>query len=298
MREKDKSWLNKPYYFNDDKQFQLVISFGLGFVTFLFLVLLRPGNATEFDIKINPYAFRLVYGIISTTVLLFYFFVFTKRFPKYYKNETWTIGKHLFNIFCVMLTCGILNAVYSKYVLTDDFFHRNTGYLGILIQSITYGVFPTIIYIYFDEKNRLKKVTKATKNVMDAKKNKRSNRLPLNNNKKVTIVATNKKDKLSFRLSSLLYITSDTNYACFFIRDKNGLLKEYILRVPLKVVQTHLEGFENIIRCHKSYIINSNYVKKISGNARGLYLHIKDLDNPIPVSRKFSQEQLENFISL
>ncbi len=93
-------------------------------------------------------------------------------------------------------------------------------------------------------------------------------------------------------MDDLIYITSQGNYASFYIKEKNGLVKEKILRVTLQKINTDLEPFSRIIRCHKSYIVNTAYVTDITGNARGYLLKINCINFSIPVSRSFSKKSL------
>jgi len=43
----------------------------------------------------------------------------------------------------------------------------------------------------------------------------------------------------------------------------------------------------NIVRCHRSYLVNINAIKSVSGNAQGLKLQLKNTEQIIPVSRKY-----------
>ena len=51
--------------------------------------------------------------------------------------------------------------------------------------------------------------------------------------------------------------------------------------------QVHFQGDENIIRCHKSFIVNRNEIETVNGNARSLFLMMKARDIEIPVSHSF-----------
>lgn len=42
-----------------------------------------------------------------------------------------------------------------------------------------------------------------------------------------------------------------------------------------------------LIRCHRSYIVNTSKIENISGNAQGLKLKLTDFDVLIPVSRSY-----------
>ena len=103
----------------------------------------------------------------------------------------------------------------------------------------------------------------------------------------------NRKEFIGFDINNLIYITSQGNYASFFLKKENSYdLKEEILRVTLSKIESNLKNYSSIIRCHKSYIINTSYIDDITGNARGYLLKSKFLSFEIPVSRKFSKNSL------
>ena len=70
-----------------------------------------------------------------------------------------------------------------------------------------------------------------------------------------------------------------------------GTEKE-LLRLTLLNFLEKVDPDKNIVRCHKSYIVNLDKVENVHGNARSLMLEIKGLDFEIPVSRSFPREQL------
>lgn len=284
------NWLKKPYYFNDSNKFKLTISFALGLFIFVFLVIFEPAGLNE--ITINSYLFRLIYGAILTFVLLFFFFVITKRFPNYYNNENWTVGKHILNIVGIMTVCALLNWIYTKNILTESLYKQHASFLIVFGQSMSIGMLPVLIFIYFDEKyhsNKYKLNLDRVENTLPIVKKPILNKL-------ITIYSTSKKDSIQFKINNLVYVTSEANYACFFIK-KEGKIKEYILRLPLQSVENELADFNQILRCHKSYIINTKYVLNISGNARGYYLHFNDVNHPIPVSRKIPKKELFSLLN-
>ena len=109
------------------------------------------------------------------------------------------------------------------------------------------------------------------------------------------IFAQNNKESIKIETKNLLYITSQGNYASFFVKDDKEI-KEKILRTTLAKIDNAFRDNPKIIRCHKSYIINTNYIEDITGNARGYLLSIKDVETTIPVSRNFSKQSLESFL--
>ena len=68
--------------------------------------------------------------------------------------------------------------------------------------------------------------------------------------------------------------------------DENTL-KKVTYRVTLSSLEIQLKEASSLIRCHRSYLVNLNKVKNISGNAQGLKLELINQSEIIPVSRNY-----------
>ena len=62
-------------------------------------------------------------------------------------------------------------------------------------------------------------------------------------------------------------------------------LKKVTYRVILSSFEVQLKEASNLVRRHRSYIVNLKKVKNISGNAQGLKLELINQSEIIPVSR-------------
>jgi len=117
----------------------------------------------------------------------------------------------------------------------------------------------------------------------------------------ITLVGDNKKEEFQLTLYDLLFITSEKNYASVFYLVEDQV-KEHLLRTTLTKIEEQTSKHKSIVRCHKSFIVNTNRVVKIQGNARSFLLKIKNPSNPknnflIPVSRNFPKELLFTLIN-
>lgn len=165
---------------------------------------------------------------------------------------------------------------------------KHINYFTFIYYTFLVSALPLIIFISFNEKNIRQKREETAKEINDFKNAKLEVNLPL---KIVIISSENNKESFSIEVEKLVYITSEGNYASFFIIENNEL-KEKILRVTLTKIESFLKDYDFIIRSHKSYIVNTKYVNKVTGNARGYLLKCNILDFYIPVSRKFSKKSL------
>jgi DNA-binding LytR/AlgR family response regulator len=92
--------------------------------------------------------------------------------------------------------------------------------------------------------------------------------------------------KFSTKRENLLYLESAENYINICYLNK-GKVSKYLLRDTLKKIEENFSGTE-IIRCHRSYMVNFEKVKVIRKDKDGLKL---EFDNPsvvdIPVSKTY-----------
>lgn len=154
------------------------------------------------------------------------------------------------------------------------------------------GIFPLVLFYIVDEKISRKRREKVVAKIKSEKNN-----FSIITSENTTLILTskNKKEKLTLLLSELVYITSEGNYTCIYTKTNNGL-KESILRNRLTNIYKDLELYSSLIRCHKSYIINTKYINDIQGNARGYILKSNDIPFDIPVSRNFPKLLLNYLI--
>lgn len=292
------SWLEKPYYFNSSLTFRLSVSLGIGIFTGLFIYILTPLEIDKVTQNLTLYS--VVCTIIVTSILLCYFFLITRVFPGYFNNKHWTIGRHIFTVLFLMISCITVFWIYNRF-LSGDRLLMVLNYSDVTRYTLKIGMFPLLLYLFIDERYGRYETTKVINKIKESNKQYEKEKIDSTNDVKplsqlITIHSYNLKDAITFDVSKLLYITSETNYACFFVYEKNSV-NEYIIRKSLTAIESDLKSYSYIVRCHKSYFVNSKYIKNIRGNSRGYYLNINFREEEIPVSRKFTKEDLELLIA-
>lgn len=134
-------------------------------------------------------------------------------------------------------------------------------YIGALLEAI---VFASILGVRFktlqeEKKESLQKIDELKRIVI-------KNHIVL-------------KDKTKVYISDLMYIKSEDHYLNIFT--SNG--KNHIVRGKLSDIKEELPP--NFIQCHRSYLVNSNFIKQKSYNSLKLLEKTE-----IPVSRSFKDE--------
>ena len=100
--------------------------------------------------------------------------------------------------------------------------------------------------------------------------------------------------RFSILLDDLLYLESSDNYVIVYYLDHTKVSK-FLIRNSLKNYEESL-GVPNLVRCHRSYIVNFDKVKIMRKEKEGLLL---ELDIPqqlsLPVSKTYVAAIIEAF---
>jgi TolB-like protein len=104
---------------------------------------------------------------------------------------------------------------------------------------------------------------------------------------KIVLIKSDTKEELKINLRKLLYIEAQENYSRIVWLD-NETVHEKLLRITLKKIEDQIDD-PAIIRCHRSFIINTNLNYKILGNSNGYRLKTKYFKQTIPISRSLGK---------
>ncbi len=103
--------------------------------------------------------------------------------------------------------------------------------------------------------------------------------------------------QLSVAKENLLYIESADNYICIWYQ-KNEMLKKQLLRITMKDISEQLAD-TNVVRCHRSYMVNLDLVKVMRREKENLFL---ELGVPglkeIPISKTYGENVLRRLVPI
>jgi tetratricopeptide (TPR) repeat protein len=105
---------------------------------------------------------------------------------------------------------------------------------------------------------------------------------------KIVVIKTDTKEELKINLNKLVYIEAQENYSNVVWTDDDKLF-EKLLRVTLKNIEAQISD-KSIVRCHRSFIINTKVRFTVLGNSNGYHLKSKLIKETIPISRPLGRE--------
>jgi len=280
-----KAWLFQPYpfYYSSIKSI-LGTAVILTVAVFLFNYIIVPFSYNFDEHRFSFLVISLFNGLLVGVVITASLFLLRITAPKSFRDEGWTIGKEIALWLALLLLIGIANFFLREliYVNPNNFSLRylvteivNTFIIGSFFAAI--AVMANYIYLLRTSAENSLKWNELIKTPPHSKSGK----------SQITITAPSEQDTLVFRSSDFFFAKSDGNYVEFMIKNENGTLSRKITRNTLANVEEQFSGYENIIKVHRSYIVNLQHVQSVNGNAQGYKLKLNKTNIKLPVSRTY-----------
>lgn len=216
-------------------------------------------------------------GVLVVVLSRWLMFVLSKYFTlNYLQFFAWVAAEVFF--------MAMFYAIFEKIYFGDE---RQFGHLlkiSMLNTALVLLLPYSAIWLYFsyrEKKHQLEQITLGNP-LPDQTKN----MIPFPDEKGIL--------RLSVKKENLLYLESSDNYVNIYYQHKEKISK-FLLRNTMKKMEELFQNTE-IIRCHRSYMVNFEKVKIIRKDKEGLQLEL-DLQSAldIPVSRSYFEKVMNTF---
>jgi hypothetical protein len=250
----------------------------------MILVLLQPFGINEVkstSLVLNAALYALV-TFVTTSINTF---LLPKLFPNVYREEKWTVGKEFLH-----MCWHLVPITFGNWLLTHWLYGVRLSWhtlFSFFWITFVVGIFPLWLNVLLKQQRLLKKYQAGASRLEEQLKQPeplpRPAVLPAN----IIFSSENGKEQFAVLPADLRFITSADNYVSIhFIKDHK--LAAHLLRNTLRKVEEVLAAHPRFFRCHRAYIVNLSVVEHVSGNAQGYKLHLKDVEELIPVSRNLN----------
>jgi len=247
------------------------------FVGYLLLNIFEPfwlydGNSKSRD---DVFVELSIAMFTAFVVMLLCEFVIRELFK--WKNMTFVqlVFWFLFEALLVSIFWLGIEIIEKKVVddLLDVWLLNAFGFVLIMV----FPYFAYIIYIrYLDEINSLRKIQ--AKQAVDQ-----------NPEKEFVIKDENEKNSIILNTQNLVYIKSADNYVDIVFIERESV-KSTLIRNTIKNLEPLFRD-SVILRCHRSYIVNTSFIQSAKKTSTGFMLNLKQVpDKEIPVSKSYSSE--------
>lgn len=256
--------------------FKIRTYFSISIGIFLFVLFFQPFNIQYFT---SNNQLLIIGGFASIIFLLLMFFLLAvpKIFPKPFKKNNVSADIFIHALMFVLQT--VASVFFIRYVgkVNATFF--------MVVKTTLICAIPLVV-LRIQAKHQL--LIDHLRLLVNERKE-LVGRINVNESKEIPVIEINSEQKnetLKLKLSDIILVNSADNYVN--IQYKNGdKIEKKIIRNTLKNIELLLKNYPEIIRCHRTYIINTSYVSKLSMSYKGYRLKMNFVEDEIPVSRQY-----------
>ncbi|HPT21523.1 MAG TPA: LytTR family DNA-binding domain-containing protein [Bacteroidales bacterium] len=238
-----------------------------GMFIFLFLFVFKPFGIADIKV-VKQFFISLGYGFVTIFVLFIFRFLFEPHFNK----DIWTLGKSILWDLVIVAAIGTANYFYVSVIFTQGFVFKYL--LFSLWTTLLVGSIPVTLS-YVIAYNRMYKTA-----LQEAA-------VPIEDvlwESEVTLRAGNPKNEFKTNPKNIVYLCSNDNYVTI-VTMKGDVQNKSTIRGTLKSAESELRKNNRFIRCHKCFIVNLDFVDKVTGHNQNMKIKLLSSGIEIPVSR-------------
>lgn len=269
--------LDKKYPFNDDLRTNLKIIFGIGLGMFLFLLFFQPFLPRNPDFN-NKLLILAGFGAITMVWMYWLRVAVPSFFPRIFKSGRWTFSKELALNFIFLVLNSVSFVFYARYVGGIKItFH--TTIIIVIMSLVVAAVLINVNELIF-LKSRIRDLSEPPEEATETGKNEEEK------DALIEFESENKTEYFQLYISQIVLVKSANNYIEVIYR-QNEKLHHRLIRNTMKNAEKLFAGYPSLIRCHRSCIINKNYIEKVSKDNVGLKITMIDYPQVVHVSRQY-----------
>lgn len=273
MKSSFKTYFLQPYPFYYQHNEKWVIALILFFMTLFFGYLFEPFNVYHPEHKMDYFWITVIHSTTPLAVVILFSLIPLGQDIE----ERWNLVREAILVSMFLLIVGIIqflirDLIYDnpdnwswRYLFEEI---RNTFLVGILFAAI-------LIPINFIRLN--------TKNNQKASLINKDNAIAQTD----TVIADDKTniivvDDLEFAIGDFVFAKAEGNYVAIYLSTETSI--RTLKRGTIKELELLLTDHQNIVKTHRSYFVNLDYIKNVKGNAQGYKLNLHDIYE-VPVAR-------------
>ncbi|MDX8337644.1 LytTR family transcriptional regulator DNA-binding domain-containing protein [Draconibacterium sp. IB214405] len=267
--------LNKKYPFNDNLKVNTRSIAAVSLGIFLFLLFFQPFQVQNPDFN-NRLIILATFGAITLVLLSIFRLVIPSIFITAFSEERWTILKEILIDLLFVICNSVAFAFFARYV------GRIPMTFPIVINIVIISITAAAVVVVTNQFYLLKKKVQKLEIPLEETNAKETIEIP----EEIEFESENKSEYFTLFLEQLILIRSANNYI-EIIYKQNDEIKKKLIRSTMKSTENLLKKYAEIVRCHRSCMVNKNYIKKVSRGTDGLTLNLFDYPQEIPVSRQY-----------
>lgn len=277
-----RDFLNRPHSFNDDLKYNLRLSAGISIGMFLFYLFFQPLDLKNADFD-NKLVIIAGFGFITFGILGINLILLPLAFSRFFQTGKWNLLRDILFNGWIWILISTAYTFYARYVgLIDITYHS-------MLRLLLLGLAPVAILVVVNQNKILKRYLQ---NALELTKKADATSESLEE-QEFEITSEIKSERIKLRPKQLVLVKSANNYVEIFWKHGEEIRKK-LVRTSLTKLEIQLRKYPVFIRCHRTALINKQYIESIKKGAQGLQIRMKGINEIIHVSRKYALKVKEN----
>lgn len=271
-------FLNKPYPFTTDLRYLLKLVFGISIGIFLFILFFEPLQLNSADAETYILTIAGFSGICFLLTCLLKI-ILPLAFRGSLRIETWDLKREIVLEFLIWSLNSVAFCFYLVYVGRVPL----NMFLAFRIVLICLSIPVTILMIneINNQKNLLVELRYRNRELEAQQASNGSGK-----NEYLELASENRAEKLRIKPEDLILVRSAENYVEVLYRQDESLQKK-LLRATMVNIEKQLEAFPEMVRCHRTCIVNTEKGVSLQRIPQGIRLRVPGYGESIPVSRQY-----------
>ena len=284
MKERITNYLNRPFplFFKSLRGYiyfsylLLIMAFGVNFYQPFGLA-----NWNEYHKGLVLTAYCFVFSITYACTHL----VYSIFYPDIYKPEHWTVGRELRIVLIYLFVLAITTQVFAC-IWIQEYEHSLASFFRLQLYNDVSVAGIVLVFGYIVSK-KLKTNGSATEEAVIEQEQKQETAL--------TPIATTPENfliiikNIHLDVNNILFAESKRNDLRIY-HEYNGKVQLLVKILTLTEFEELVSGYSFMKRCHKSYVVNINYIVSWEGTLEKMTLHLKNCTHTVSVSESISPE--------
>ncbi|MCH7658206.1 MAG: LytTR family transcriptional regulator DNA-binding domain-containing protein [Bacteroidetes bacterium] len=269
-------FLNITYPFNDNLKQNLKVIFGISMGLFLFMLFFQPIELMTTDFN-NKLLIIAGFSGITFIFLVLALIIAPSVLPGLFLSGKWSLKRDIVLNACIWAIISVAFTFYARYVAqTNITFHSVFIIILLCLTQVSVIIITNqfeILKIKLQDALNLSK--KPDKTIKEG-----------NEPVEIEFESENKSERFSLPLNKIILLRSADNYIEIFWKKESEIIKR-LIRETLINAEYQLKEYPNFVRCHRTCLVNIDYVMKLTGNVQMQKIRLKYMDEEIPVSRQY-----------
>lgn len=252
-------------------------------IVFFILYFLQPFGISQIE-EGQKLEVALGNTLISAVASILFNYLLPPLFPSYYKEQNWTLGKHVLSLLELLVTIAVGVWAYLSWQMQVWLGGRE--FFLVLSWVLILAVFPCVFFSMWNRNLQLARNLKEATELNACL----SGRMTAEKAVPLTF-AGGTREVLQLEAAAFRYAESEGNYVkVTYLSKETGKCVRKTLRATMKQAEAAVAEAPYIVRCHRAFLVNVRAVRKVDGNSQGYRLQLEGCDEEIPVSRAYAKE--------